>query len=137
MQSENFNILKMSNAEKKDFRKKKIEKFKKKSIENYQKGLLLLLLLHRRRKEKVSELNSHQTFQKGLLYNEFVRDSWKPPYHWYLYTFYFLFYIIDLKIWGKIYPKNIHSRKTTTSIHPLFILGCICIVPIACIYLWS
>ena len=75
MQSENFNILKMSNAEKKDFRKKKIEKFKKKSIENYQKGLLLLLLLHRRRKEKVSELNSHQTFQKGLLYNEFVRDS--------------------------------------------------------------
>ena len=38
MQSENFNILKMSNAEKKDFRKKKIEKFKKSPLKTTKKG---------------------------------------------------------------------------------------------------
>ena len=38
MQSENFNILEMSNAEKKDFRKKKIEKFKKSPLKTTKKG---------------------------------------------------------------------------------------------------
>ena len=124
MQSENFNILKMSNAEKKDFRKKKIEKFKKSPLKTTKKGCCCYFYcIGGGRKKFLNWILIKLSRKVFFIMNLSGIHESHPTTSTYI-SIYFLFYIIDLKIWGKLYPKNIHSRKTTTSIHPPFILGC-------------